>query len=413
MFRIRFLCLLLALVCLVSVGTVAKAAEVDCDATYCFTATDFTEKENLSGICITQLPDAAAGTVMLGNRVIRSGDILTADQLTKMTFCPLRTQENQAAVVTYLPIFENRVEPSATMTISIRGKEDKAPVAQDSAMETYKNLPNQSALNVNDPEGEKLTYTLVRQPRRGQVTINDDGTFLYTPKKNKVGVDSFTFTAADPSGNVSREATVTIQILKPTDSKQYTDTVGQSCRFAAEWMRNTGLFTGEKIGSESCFQPEKAVTRGEFLAMVVKALDIPLEEASAMDFPEDTPNWLKPYLTAATRVGMTAGWPESESGSFLADQPINGAEAAVMLQNVLELSISQQTMESATKEVAAEDTNEEIPVWAAVALTAMNEHGIQMDASQTLTRADVAEVMYQVSRLALNAPGMAVIRMQD
>lgn len=413
MFRIRFLCLLLALFCLVGAATVAKAADVDCDATYCFTATDFTEKENLTGICITQLPDAAAGTVMLGNRVIRSGDILTADQLAKMTFCPLRTQEDQDAVVTYLPIFQNRVEPSATMTISIRGKEDKAPVAQDSALETYKNLPNQGNLNVSDPEGEKLTYTLARQPKRGQVAINDDGTFLYTPKKNKVGVDSFTFTAADPSGNVSREATVTIQILKPTDSKQYTDTVGQSCRFAAEWMRNTGLFTGEQIGGEHCFQPEKAVNRGEFLAMVVKALDIPLEEAAAMDMPEDTPNWLKPYLAAATRAGMTAGWPEKEAGAFLADQPITGAEAAVMLQNVLDLSISQQTMESATEEVSAEDSAEEIPAWAAVALTAMSENGIQMQAAQALTRADLAQVMYQVSRLAINAPGMAVIRMQD
>ncbi len=413
MFRVRFLCLLLALICLVSVGTVASAAEVDCDVTYCFTATDFTQKENLTGICITQLPDAAAGTVMLGNRVIRPGDILTADQLAKMTFCPLRTQENQDAVVTYLPIFESRVEPSATMTISIRGKEDKAPVAQDSALETYKNLPNQGKLNVSDPEGEQLTYTLARQPKRGEVTISEDGSFLYTPKKNKVGVDSFTFTAADPSGNVSREATVTIQILKPTDSKQYTDTVGESCRFAAEWMRNTGLFVGEKIGNESCFQPEKAVSRGEFLAMVVKMLDIPTEEITHVDMPEDTPNWLKPYLAAAMRAGMTAGWPETESGSFLADQPITGAEAAVMLQNILDLSISQQTMELATEEVSAEESDEQIPAWAAVSLTTMNENGIHLNPVQALTRADVAQVMYQVSRLAIHAPGVAVIRMQE
>ena len=49
----------------------------------------------------------------------------------------------------------------------------------------------------------------------------------------------------------------------------------------------------------------------------------------------------------------------------------------------------------------------------AVALTAMSENGIQMQAAQTLTRGDVAQVMYQVSRLAINAPGLAVIRMQD
>ena len=406
MFRIRLVCLLAALICVLSLSTTAFAAEVDCDATYCFTSTDFSENETLMGICITQLPKPSTGTVMLGSRVIRSGDILTTDQLAQMTFCPLRTESDQDAVVTYLPIYENRVEPSATMTIAIRGKEDKAPVAEDFALETYKNLPNQGQLKVSDPEGEALTFTLVRNPKRGEVTLQDNGSFTYTPKKNKVGVDSFTYTAADPAGNVSREATVTIQILKPTDAKQYTDTMGQECRFAAEWMRNTGLFVGEKVGGNDCFYPEKAVSRGEFLTMVVKALEIPTQEVSYASLPQDTPDWLKPYLAAAMRSGLTAGLPEAESGSFGADQPITGAEAAVMLQNALDLSISQQTIETATV------SDEEIPAWAQVSLTAMNDNGIYLESGETLTRGQVAQVMYQVSRLALTAPGMAVLRMQ-
>ena len=410
MFRIRIPAILLALVCLLSLGIPARAAEVDCDATYCFTPTDFSSDDSLRGICITHLPASSAGTVMLGNRVVRSGDILTAEQLSGLTFSPLRTSQDQDAVVTYLPIFSNRVEPAATMTIAIRGKEDKAPVAEDFAIETYKNLPNQGKLKVSDPEGETLTYTLMRQPRRGEVTLNDDGSFTYTPKKNKVGVDSFTYTATDPAGNVSREATVTVQILKPTDARQYTDTVGEPCRFAAEWMRNTGLFVGEKIGDKECFYPEKNVTRGEFLAMVVKALDIPVEEVSYEAIPEDTPAWLKPYMAAALRSGMTAGWPETESGNFEADTPITGAEAAVMLQNVLDLTISQDTLEA--EQVSADTDTEEVPAWAAVSLTAMAENGIDMTASQELTRGDVAQILYQVADLSINAPGMSVIRMQ-
>lgn len=413
MFRIRFLCLILVLACMVPLAMPAAAAEVDCDATYCFQTSDFHEDEKLTGICITHLPDANTGTVMLGCRVIRSGDILTADQLAQMTFSPLRTEDDQQALVTYLPIFENRVEPSATMTISIHGKEDKPPVAQDSAIETYKNLPNQAKLSANDPEGEDLTYSLVRKPKRGEVTINQDGTFLYTPKKNKVGVDSFTFSVTDPAGNVSRTATVTVQILKPTDATQYTDTVGSSCRFAAEWMRNTGLFVGEKVAGEACFYPEKAVSRGEFLAMVIKSLEIPVQEASNISVPEDTPAWLKPYLAAAIRSGLTAGLPETESGSFLADQAITGAEAAVMLQNALDLSISQQTMASASEEAAVTQDKEEIPAWATVSLTAMNENGITLNATAPLTRGEAAQTMYRVSQLAIHAPGLAVIRMQD
>lgn len=411
MFRVRFICLLLAAACLLGIGGAVLAAEVDCDATYCFTAEDFAEEEPLVGICITELPQVQTGTVMLGSRVLQPGDILTADQLAQMTFAPLRTEVDQDAVVTYLPIYENRVEKSATMTISIRGKEDQVPVAQDFAIETYKNLPNEGTLKVNDPEGEKLTYTLVRNPKRGEVTLNEDGTFLYTPKKNKVGVDSFTFTAADPAGNVSREATVTVQILKPTDAKQYTDTVGHPCRFAAEWMRNTGLFVGEKIGGEECFQPDKQVTRGEFLAMVIKALDIPVEDVSYEGLPADTPEWLKPYLVAALRSGLTAGWPDSETGSFLADQPITGAEAAVMLQNAMDLSISQQTLEMI--QTSAEDSENAVPAWAAVSITAMSENGVEITANDAMTRTDVAQVLYRVSQLALDAPGLAVFRAQQ
>jgi hypothetical protein len=407
MFRVRFVCVLLALVCVLGLGTAVTAAEVDCDAVYCFTSEDFQEEEPLRGICIMELPETKAGTVMLGSRVLQPGDILTAEQLTQMTFLPLRTQVDQDAVVTYLPIYENRVAKASTMTIAIRGKEDKAPVAEDSAIETYKNLPNEAKLKVSDPEGQQLTYTLVRGPKRGTVELREDGSFTYTPKKNKVGVDSFTFTATDPAGNVSRTATVTIQILKPTDSKQYTDTVGHPCRFEAEWMRNTGLFVGEKIGGKECFYPDKEVSRGEFLAMMIQSLDIPVEEVSYTGIPEDTPDWLKPYLAAALRSGLIAGWPSEESGSFLADQAITGAEAAVMLQNALDLSISQDTLEASVQEEA-----EDVPAWASVSMTAMRDNGVELEANEALTRGDAAEVLYQVSQLALDAPGMAVFRMQ-
>ena len=408
MFRVRIVCLLLALACLLGVSSVALAAEVDCDATYCFTSTDFSE-EPLLGICITQLPESQTGTVMLGSRVLQPGDILTAEQLAQMTFAPLCTETDRDAVVTYLPIYEDRVAQSTSVSIAIRGKEDKAPVAQDSAIETYKNLPNEGMLKVSDPEGAGLTFTVVRDPKRGEVTIKEDGSFVYTPKKNKVGVDSFTYTATDPAGNVSREATVTVQILKPTDSKQYTDTVGHDCRFEAEWMRNTGLFVGERIGQEECFYPEKEVNRGQFLAMVVQALDIPVEDVSYSAVPEDTPQWLKPYLAAALRSGLIAGWPETETGSFCAEQAITGAEVAVMLQNALDLSISQEKLELV--ETAAEESQE--PAWAAVSLMAMEENGIALDADAVLTRGEAAQVLYQVKYLAVDAPGMMVFRRQQ
>ena len=396
MIRVRLTALLLAAALALGIGGSVLAAQVDSDATYCFTAQDFSsQEEKITGICITGLPKE--GAVYLGNRLLQPGDILTAEQVEQMTFTPVRTQEDTVAQVSYLPIYENRVEKVAVMTISIRGKEDKVPTAEDSLLETYKNLPVEGKLKASDPEGEKLTYTLVRSSKRGEVELREDGSFLYTPKKNKVGVDSFTYTATDPQGNVSRTATVTVQILKPTDARQYTDTVGLDCRFAAEWMKNTGLFVGEKVAGEECFYPEKTVSRAEFLTMLIKTLDIPTEESAELSV--DAPTWLRPYLAAAMRAGLTDGI-ETQETSW--QQPVTGAEAAVMVQNALDLT---------AKDVLS--LREEDPDWAAPALAVMAVNGIQLSAGDALTRGDVAKMLYQVHDLSATAPGMEVLRMQN
>lgn len=385
--------------CLLTLCGSAAALEVDCDSTYCFSAEDFSAEEPLAGICITGLPDAATGTVMLGKRVLRSGDILTAEQVAQMTFMPLKTQQDQEAVVTYLPIYENRVAPAATATISIKGKTDHAPIAEDSAIETYKNLPNEGVLKVKDPEGQALTYSVIRQPKRGNVEVRADGTFLYTPNKNKVGVDSFTFTAADPTGNVSREATITISILKPGNAAQYTDTVGSSCRFEAEWMKNTGLFVGEQIGGAQCFRENRTVSKGDFLTMMVKTLGIPVEEdATFTGYTDQAPAWLKPYLAAAMRAGLTKNLPVSETGAFGIDDPITGAEAAVMLQNALDLSLPTNAI----------PVDKEVPDWATGAVSAMVENGIPVNANAPLTRGQVAVMLYRAHNLADSAPGLSM-----
>ena len=393
MLQIRILPVLAALLCLGTSALPAAAAEVDCTDIYCFTGEDFAREQELKGICITSLPEARIGTVMLGTRVLRPGDILTADQVAQMTFSPLRTETDRSAEVGYLPIYENAVAPSAAMTIAVRGKEDKAPVAEDLAAETYKNLPTTMRLKVSDPESQMMTYTVIRQPKRGTVTIAEDGNFTYTPKKNKVGVDSFTFTATDPAGKVSREATVTITILKPTDAAQYTDTVGRECRFTAEWMRHTGIFAGENLAGNPCFSPDRAVTRGEFTSMLVNALEIPPEEDLTLTgYTDEIPGWLQPYLAAAVRSGLTAGLPEQEA--FGADVPICGAEAAVMLQNALDLTLSHP---ADSEPVCAEENT--VPAWAADSLRALSEGGMELAADEILTRGDTAQLLYQTVQM--------------
>ena len=137
--------------------------------------------------------------------------------------------------------------------------------------------------------------------------------------------------------------------------------------------------------------------------MVVKTLDIPVEETAAVNAGfEDAPVWLKPYLTAALRSGLVAGIPDAASGSF--EEPITGAEAAVMLQNALDLSLAEET---------AAEAGEDVPVWAVSALDTMQANGISLTAQEAMNRGQVAQVLYQINDLAQDAPGSTVFRIQQ
>lgn len=377
----------LACGCLLAAGMVlsVSAAEVGSGDCYCFASEDFAPGEaQLAGICITKLPESAKGTVMLGSRILRPGDVLTAQQVGQMTFVANYVQRDDTATIGYLPVFANGMAGEATMTLSIRGRENQTPIAEDCAFETYKNLEVTGQLKVRDPEGQEMTFTLTRPPKRGDIVIQQDGSFTYTPKKNKVGIDSFTFTATDPAGKTSREATVTVSIQKPTDAKQYSDTVGKDCRFAAEWMKNTGIFVGESLGGSPCFSPDRTVSRGEFVTMLVKTLNLPTDPELTETGYTDVPDWLKPYLAAAIRSGLTTGLTTTDG--FGPDLPVTAEEAAAMLCSALQLEPQEQTVLSSPEGEAF------TPVEVAL------QNGFDLIPGQTLTRSDCASLLYQTSQ---------------
>ena len=77
---------------------------------------------------------------------------------------------------------------------------------------------------------------------------------------------------------------------------------------------------------------------------------------------------------------------------------ITGAEAAVILQNAMDLSVSANAV----------PVDKEVPDWATAAVSAMNDNGISVDGTATLTRGDVAVILYEASCLADQAPGLSM-----
>jgi len=68
--------------------------------------------------------------------------------------------------------------------------------------------------NDSDPDGDQLSAVLVSAPNHGSLTLNDDGSFDFTPTAGFTGTDSFTYQASDGTTD-SGTATVTIDVQPP------------------------------------------------------------------------------------------------------------------------------------------------------------------------------------------------------
>jgi len=110
-------------------------------------------------------------------------------------------------------------------TVKVRVKEvNDAPTASNDNVSTQEDKPVSILLKGNDPDGDSLSYSVVKGPSNGSLS----GTaprLIYTPKANFSGSDSFTFKANDKKLD-SDVATVLITITAVNDPPMaYSDSV--------------------------------------------------------------------------------------------------------------------------------------------------------------------------------------------
>lgn len=377
----------------------AAEQEITWNDVFCFSPADFSAEYSTEagGILLTGVPDPAMGQLMLGNRRLAAGDALTAQQVNGMTFVPTGSLEGDAVISCIGHGADGRLTESE-MTLKIGSDKNEAPVAEDSEFTTYKNIPGTVSLSVSDPEGDPLTVTIVKGPKRGDIAVAKDGTVTYTPEKNKVGKDAFTYTVTDSAGNTSEEATVRIIIEKPSDKQTYGDLQDHPALLAATWLREKGIYSGETVSGQLLFQPDKPLSRGEFIAMCVGLTGLnedaePLRTGFADE--ASTPQWLSPYVSTALRCGYISGIPTEQGLVFMADDSITQAQAAKIVSSLLALP------ETNSETVMAEDAPA-IPAWASGAARALSEAELYTvsDANAPLTRGDAAMLLYDVWQAA-------------
>ena len=105
--------------------------------------------------------------------------------------------------------------------------------------------------------------------------------------------------------------------------------------------------------------------------MLMEVLEMPVDHSvEQTGFLDESPQWLKPYLAAALRSGIIAGYPAEGGVEFRPEQTVTAAEAAKMVQSAVSFAIPTAAMD-------APDAPAPTP----------------------LTRAEAAKTLYRVSQL--------------
>ncbi|WP_339717854.1 tandem-95 repeat protein, partial [uncultured Maritimibacter sp.] len=112
-----------------------------------------------------------------------------------------------------------------TVTVKVDPVND-APEAQDAVVEVAVDTEVTGSVIATDVEDDDLTFALSAGPAHGEVTVESDGSYSYTPDEAYTGVDSFQVEVSD--GDATDIATITLEVAQ----ESFTGDTGQTVTMA-------------------------------------------------------------------------------------------------------------------------------------------------------------------------------------
>ncbi|HEX2748144.1 MAG TPA: Ig-like domain-containing protein, partial [Verrucomicrobiales bacterium] len=253
----------------------------------------------------------------------------------------------------------NMLSAVATANITVVTGPNVPPVANPDTYAATEDTPlNVTAgsgvlANDTDAESDPFTAVIATQPSHGTVTLNANGSFLYTPAANYNGADSFTYRATDTRASVP--ATVTINVAPVNDlpvavNDTYAGDPGQTLTIAAAQgvlANDTDVDAGTVLTAEVVSPPgsgavltlnadgsfsfsaptggvysftyraKDAVSQSSVATVTVSLNAVPVVVADAYTTAEDTP------LSATPALGVLSNDSDPESQPLTAELVTN------------------------------------------------------------------------------------------
>ena len=175
-------------------------------------------------------------------------------------------------------------------------------------------------------------------------------------------------------------------------ASNFPDVTGHWAEFYISKVYNEHIISGYPNGG---FQPDKAVTRAEFIAMVNKTFELDrLDYEESIDFNDvNYSSWYYRDIATAVAAGYATGYNDN---SFKPNSPISRQDAAVMLSRLIPAGKKNGNLKSFadTKSIAGYATD---------ALAKMNGKGYfgaysdkKLHPSDSLTRAQTAKILAEI-----------------
>ena len=372
-----------------------------------FTADDFLRSMNLKfidGITVASLPKEEDGKLMLGKTNVSEGEYISADKLQKLTFVP---QSKSVKSSTFF-FNVNSSEYAIKCNMFFLDKTNYSPTLSlvNKNLLTFKaheETPNVGRLSSYDPEGDPVSYEIVKYPRNGAIVISDSskGEYVYTPAEGFWGQDSFSYVARDIYGNYSAEAEVKVSVKQKQTNVVFADISSLEVYNSALTMAENQLMCPSPVDGVTYFCPDQQISRSEFLTLAMQSCGIDTPDSASVIYFDDNdeiPKDVRDYVNTAYSLGIINGSKIDDKLCFLPNSTITKAEAAVMLNNILSYS---DAREQPVIMPTFADSGD-IPSWAKESIAVMNHMGIMpsnngnASPESIVTRGDAAVMLAQI-----------------
>lgn len=308
-------------------------------------------------------------TAVPGDAVTLEGLTLSGDQTTGTLWLDQIVLSNQTGWDNTAP----------TVSLSVSGTSVTAQITDDA-----KNALSRDRISLT-VDGQPVSFSF--EPSTGTLTATLSGL--------SSSLHQITVTAADPCGNLGRDA---VTLSAASAQTPFADMDSHWARDYTGRLSELGIITGIQAGNETLFYPNRSITRGDFALMTARWMGLNLEDYAGVSLPyadaNAIPNWSRNAVKALYDLEIMQGSKAADGRLYAnANASITRAEAMTILGRLQAKGYPEISLSGFSDGAA-------VPAWAKshvatlVGLKVVNGSDGKLRPNDTVTRAEVAKLLF-------------------